>query len=204
MEKIASERDMLRSIDRDAYILKLKIASVLNKRFGADINLGNVENMHFVDILNSVSGDYDADELYRALKKAAGHGLTQKQKEFLYDHSFCIFTPYEWDFDDYLEHMRSSLSDEDVFNGTSVVVVPEYRADEIGPDLLCYHCRPLWLLEAFTLVPEEYPPSEAILLQNGYLMVIHTLHSLDDIEVVRTLKRLQERQPFQDDDDDDE
>lgn len=195
---------MLRSVDRDAYILKLKIANVLNEKFGTNIDLTTVEDMHFVDILSSVSGECDADALYAALKKVAKHGVTEKQKEFLYDHSLCFFTPYEWDFDDYLAQMRSSVPENDILNCAVMLVAPEYDKDETGPDFLCVHRRPLWVLEAFTLIPEEYPLTEAILLQNGYIMVIRTLHSPEDAEIIRTLIRMQEEDNFQDDDDDDE
>lgn len=193
---------MLRSVDRDAYILKLKIASVLNNKFGTDIDMATVENMHFADMLNAVSGEYDADDLYRALKKTAGHGLTEKQKEFLYDHALCPFTLYEWDFDDYLEQMRPSLVDNVAVNGARIVVVPQYEQDTVGPDLLCFYGRPLVMMEMFTLIPEEYPPSEAILLQNGYILIIRTLYSLDEVDVVRALTQQLERGSWDNDDDD--
>lgn len=193
---------MLRSVDQDAYILKLKIASVLNNKFGTDIDMATVENMHFADMLNAVSGEYDADDLYRALKKTAGHGLTEKQKEFLYDHALCPFTPYEWDFDDYLEQMRPSLVDNVAVNGSRIVVVPQYEQDTVGPDLLCFYGRPLVMMEMFTLIPEEYPPSEAILLQNGYILIIRTLYSLDEVDVVRALTQQLERGSWDNDDDD--
>lgn len=200
MENLKSEKEMLRSIDRDAYILKLKIASVLNGKFGADIDMGTVENMHFTDMLNAVSGKYDADELYQALKKTAGHGLTEKQKEFLYDHALCPFTSFEWDFDDYLEQMRSSLLNNMAVNGSRIVVVPQYDQNTVGPDLLCFYGRPLVTMEMFTLIPEEYPPSEAILLQNGYVLIVRTLYSLDEIDFVRALTQRLEQESWDDDD----
>lgn len=201
---LTAEKEMLRSVDRDAYILKLKIASLLNGRFGTNIDMGKVEDMHFVDILASVSERHDSDSLYAALKRVAKHGVSEKQKTFLYDHALIPFTPYEWDFDDYLEQMRPSLEGNEVFKGTRVVVVPQYAQDEIGPDLMCFHTRPLVMMETFTLIPAEYPPTENILLQNGYVMVIHTLHSLDDTDAVRALKQIAAREDMYDDYDDDD
>lgn len=204
---LTAEKEVLRSVDRDAYVLKLKIASLLNGCFGTNIDMGRVEYMHFVDILASVSERCDPESLYAALKKVAKHGVAEEQKTFLYDHALIPFTPYEWDFDDYLEQMRSSLEGE-VFKGTRVVVVPQYAQDEIGPDLMCFHSRPLVMMETFTLIPEEYPPTESILLQNGYVIVIHTLHSLDDTDAVRALKQITAcesmHDDYDDDDDDDE
>lgn len=201
---MTAEKEMLRSVNRDAYILKLKIASLLNGCFGTSINMEKVEDMHFVDILASVSEQCDPDSLYAALKRVAKHGVSEKQKTFLYDHALIPFTPYEWDFDDYLEKMRPSLEGNEAFKGTRVVVVPQYAQDEIGPDLVCFHTRPLVMMEAFTLIPEEYPPTESILLQNGYVMIIHALHSLDDTDAVRALKHSVARESMYDDEEDDE
>ncbi len=84
MAKVLSNHEMLKTIDRDAYILKNKIMVQFDKHFATELTRYDADDLHFMDILNAVR-DENGDQVYSLLQKVANHGVTSEQKTFLYE-----------------------------------------------------------------------------------------------------------------------
>ena len=78
-------KEMFNTIDREAYILKNKIMQAFDRTFGTKLSEKDADDLSFVDILMAVS-DKSAEEVYTLLKRIAGHGVSFKQKDFLYEY----------------------------------------------------------------------------------------------------------------------
>lgn len=175
----------LKPVDRDAYILKLKVMTAFNKAFDTAFNVAQADDISFQDILMAPKNAYRKD-VYPVLKAAVKHGISPKLKEMLYQYRGMMFEDCAGkDFDDYLDEVGEQMQG----MGDNVVVVDFLSVNDISA-ARCYYCFPFRFMEYCVEVPDgSLPETETILVQNGYAMIVRLVHSLDDIDFVYQAKQ---------------
>ncbi|MBR1649253.1 MAG: hypothetical protein IJ689_06635 [Alphaproteobacteria bacterium] len=168
------ERDMLQAIDRETYILKNRIMLEFDKHFGTNLRAHDADDLHYDDILGSVENQ-NGDEVYAVLKKVVKHGVTTKQKEFLYRYIGTGFFRDEasHDFDDYLAALQAEIP-------SAYAATLKFIKNRIEV-LHHYRSEPFWWVVVVREIPETKLPIEAILVQNGFVMIVRTVKSWSDL-----------------------
>ena len=100
---------ILQEIDRDMYILKNKIMCLFDKNFSTNLCSQDADSLRFSDILKAPH-DFNHDEVYSKLKQIAKHGISSKQKKFLYETMRCPFRDNGFDdFDTFIGNIEETL-----------------------------------------------------------------------------------------------
>lgn len=195
------DTDKILEIDRQSYIQKNKIMVCWAERYQIDFGSKTADDLTFADLLRAVE-QKDRDEVYTELHHLLKHGVTPSQKAFLYEeYSQIAFidTAYD-DFDE----MLSTVGERFRKNGTDNVVLHLEHEQKSSFLTGCY------IYSAFPLPMIEYlfetsePLTEAILLQNGYILIIRALSSLENDSWFRGIKaRVDAIRNGEDEDDDD-
>ena len=195
------DTDKILEIDRQSYIQKNKIMARWAERYQVCFGNKTVDDLSFADLLRAVE-QQDREEVYAELHRLLNHGVTPSQKAFLYDeYSQIAFidTAYD-DFDE----MLSTVGEKFRENGADNVVL--HLEHELKSSFMtgCY------IYSAFPLPMIEYLfetseiRTEAILLQNGYILIIRALSSLENDPWFRGIKvQVDAIRDSEDDDDDD-
>lgn len=195
------DTDKILEIDRQSYIQKNKIMVCWAERYQIDFGSKTADDLTFADLLRAVE-QKDRDEVYTELHRLLKHGVTPSQKAFLYEeYSQIAFidTAYD-DFDE----MLSTVGERFRKNGTDNVVLHLEHEQKSSFLTGCY------IYSAFPLPMIEYlfetsePLTEAILLQNGYILIIRALSSLENDSWFRGIKaQVDAIRDGEDEDDDD-
>lgn len=195
------DTDKILEIDRQSYIQKNKIMVCWAERYQIDFGSKTADDLTFADLLRAVE-QKDRDEVYTELHRLLKHGVTPSQKAFLYEeYSQIAFidTAYD-DFDE----MLSTVGERFRKNGTDNVVLHLEHEQKSSFLTGCY------IYSAFPLPMIEYlfetsePLTEAILLQNGYILIIRALSSLESDSWFRGIKaQVDAIRDGEDEDDDD-
>ena len=202
MAKVLSNHEMLKTIDRDAYILKNKIMVQFDKHFATELTRYDADDLHFMDILNAVR-DENGDQVYSLLQKVANHGVTSEQKTFLYEYAQVFFSDNAGnDFEDYIEEMKNQLYSLPNMNKDASFAL-KFTHGKYG-GALHYHQKPFWILEFFKEVDVESKPIEALLVQNGSALIIRTVHSLSEVPSLAPILDATSEENYEDDYDDDD
>lgn len=195
------DTDKILEIDRQSYIQKNKIMVCWAERYQIDFGSKTADDLTFADLLRAVE-QQDREEVYAELHRLLKHGVTPSQKAFLYEeYSQIAFidTAYD-DFDE----MLSTVGERFRKNGTDNVVLHLEHEQKSSFLTGCY------IYSAFPLPMVEYlfetsePLTEAILLQNGYILIIRALSSLENDSWFRGIKaQVDAIRDGEDEDDDD-
>lgn len=195
------DTDKILEIDRQSYIQKNKIMVCWAERYQIDFGSKTADDLTFADLLRAVE-QQDREEVYAELHRLLKHGVTPSQKAFLYEeYSQIAFidTAYD-DFDE----MLSTVGERFRKNGTNNVVLHLEHEQKSSFLTGCY------IYSAFPLPMIEYlfetsePLTEAILLQNGYILIIRALSSLENDSWFRGIKaQVDAIRDGEDEDDDD-
>ena len=174
-----NKTEMFNTIDREAYILKNKIMQAFDRTFGTNLSAKDADDLSFVDILMAVNNQ-SAEAVYALLKRIAGHGVSFKQKDFLYEHTNMLFlNECGYDFEDLMEKLAPEL--DKVEGLVRVDGIPVDIKGNQGPFQIICHKGPFWILEYVGIVPKDVPVVEALLVQNGQVMVLRTEHQKKEI-----------------------
>ena len=174
-----NKTEMFNTIDREAYILKNKIMQAFDRTFGTNLTEKDADNLSFVDILMAVANQ-PSEDVYTLLKRIAGHGVSFKQKDFLYEHTNMLFlNDCGYDFEDLMEKLAPEL--DKVEGLVKMEGIPVDIEGNQGPFQIVCHKGPFWILEYVGIVPKDVPIVEVLLVQNGQVMVLRTEHQKKEI-----------------------
>lgn len=182
------DTDKILEIDRQSYIQKNKIMARWAERYQVCFGNKTADDLSFADLLRAVE-QQDREEVYAELHRLLKHGVTPSQKAFLYD-----------DFDE----MLSTVGEKFRENGTDNVVL--HLEHELKSSFMTgcyiYSAFPLPMIEYLFETSELL--TEAILLQNGYILIIRALSSLENDPWFRGIKaQVDAIRDGEDEDDDD-
>ncbi len=172
-------KTIIKEIDRQSYIQKNKIMVRWSELFGLDFGRKTADDLTFVDLLDMVN-DRDGEVVYRELHKIVKHGVTPEQKTFLYGaYSRIMFEddPYA-DFETLIERCRGNLAS--MPNLSGVVIKTQ---DDEDPSFAGFYV--VGVKSSLDVVEYYFEtaglPIEAILLQNGQIMVMSAVSSFDKV-----------------------
>ena len=198
------KKEFLKQIDRDSYILKNKLMAAFDKNFGTELQKEDADNLHFCDIMYAVYDrrpNVDATMLYPLLKRTAGHGVSNEQKNFLYKYvSFFAKNEAGADFEEFCHTVQEGF--DAVSNSGILAGMKMGLYDEAGPFIISIYQYPMVFIEFFRLVPETDNKIEAMLVQNGAVLIIRTVH--DEMEMLESPFQNDQDADFDDDDYDDD
>ena len=165
----------IHKIDSDAYILKNKLMHRFDKLYGTRLMENDADDLSFLDIIYSVDSP-DPLELYAEIKSIAHHGVTDQQKNFLYE-IFPFFSnePMEDDFDDIIAHIEKMIEKTGKTKniaGASMIAFNDHEDSAIAS----YYRYPFSILRMQKLGNEKM---QAMLVQNQCILILEIVLSLD-------------------------
>ena len=166
---------ILQEIDSDMYILKNKIMCLFDKNFSTNLCSQDADSLRFSDILKAPH-DFNHDEVYSKLKQIAKHGISSKQKKFLYETMQCPFRDNGFDdFDTFIGNIEETLQPANM----QCDVVWEAKNESKGLTFIFnYHTQHLRYLECFV---ESDTALDVILIQNGEVLILSSTNSLEQL-----------------------
>ena len=166
----------IRQIDSDAYVLKNKLMHHFDEKYGTNLMKDDADNLSFFDIIISAK-HVDPAYLYADIKKIAGHGVTNEQKNILYA-IFPFFSNGDsyGDFDDMISAIETAIEhtgDKNVFSAQIIA----YNGRNAAA-YTTYYRRPFRILKMQRIGEEEL---QAILVQNGAVLILEVVDSEDKL-----------------------
>lgn len=174
--------EKIKEIDRQSFIQKCKIMACWQKNFHIDFHEKMPDDFTFSDLMEKVENEKE-DDVYPTLKKLVKHGVTSQQKQFLYDvYSSIVFEDNaENDFDCLLGNFSDSFRQK---NLKHVLIMLKHNVS-VFPSFYLYTSYPIPTIEY--CFQTEQPLTEALLVQNGCLLIIRAVSSLDyELQVRKT------------------
>ena len=158
--------------------------AAFDENFGTELTKKDADELSFRDIMVTVyekRPGIDDVILYPLIKRTVGHGVTAVQKKFLYEYTKILFCDEAGaDFDDCVDDVRASM------NGFSEGVPWAARtmimSDKFGSFALSIFMYPMCFIEYLRKVPETDNLIEAILVQNGGIMLVRTVHDYEKLQ----------------------
>lgn len=185
-------------IDRQSYIQKNKIMACWKKLFGIDFGGVDADELSFGDLLDAV-WDRNREQVYAALHEIVNHGVTSQQKKFLYEYSAVLYQDDGMqDFDNMLPEVSTNF-DKVGIDHVFVAVSRSAAADDVY-GCYFYSARPVPRLEYFFY--GDGTPLEAILVQNGFILVINDSDAQSAYQRLNKMSALY--RPLEDEADDEE
>ena len=168
----------MHQIDSDAYVLKNKLMSRFDKVYGTNLTSADADDLSFFDIIMAPKTT-DSLDLYAEIQTIAHHGVTDEQKNFLYV-LFPFFSnkPDDEDFDAVIGHMEKMI--EQTGQGRCVEGAFMVAATDNDAALASYYRQPLSILRMQRLGDE---PMQAMLVQNGAILILEVVTSEGDLYV---------------------
>lgn len=176
--------EKIKEIDRQSFIQKCKIMTFWQKNFHVDFQGKMPDELTFADLMEKVENENEED-VYQALKKLVKHGVDCQQKQFLYN----IYAPAIFlddgvhDFDCLLDHFATQFREARVRN---LMFVQQTTNQEPVVSAYFYASYPVPMLECF--FQTEKPLTEALLVQNGYLLILRAVVSVEEEMQLKKLK----------------
>ena len=178
--------DMVYEIDRQSYIQKNRIMFRWSELFGIDWGDKTADDLTFEDLLDAVD-EQDGALVYQELYRIVKHGLSGKQKSFLYDYSNIMFEDdAECDFGSFIDRMyRNSYAGERrigsiVFKTVNGGCLGYYVLElKSSLDVVSYYFETAGDL-----------PFEAILLQNWQVLLVRGVSSFNRVPKLRMVMEL--------------
>ncbi len=199
------KEEFLKQIDHDSYVLKNKLMVAFDQNFGTELREKDADDLHFCDIMVAIyekRPGVDDTMVYPVLKRTVGHGVTDAQKNFLYKYTRIALKnePGE-DLEDYIMSLRDNFVDSPESRCLACMKIGVH--DDAGMYTLSIFQYPMLFVEFSRMVPKTDAPTEAILVQNGGVMIIRTVH--DEKEMLENpFKGNSNFEIFGDRDDDDD
>ena len=184
------DTDKILEIDRQSYIQKNKIMARWAERYQVCFGNKTADDLSFADLLRAVE-QQDREEVYAELHRLLKHGVTPSQKAFLYD-EYSLFFIIDTAYDDFDEMLADNV----------VLHLEHELKSSFMTGCYIYSAFPLPMIEYLFETSELL--TEAILLQNGYILSIRALSSQENDPWFRGIKaQVDALRDGEDEDDDD-
>ena len=170
-------------MEKETWITKNKVMHAFDEEYGTNLSEFDADDLQFLDILLAVHDEkpfVDSGRVYKTLKKAAGNGVSEMAKNSIYKYAHTpFFNDPEGDIEVFIKTIVDGLKDnKNIANQGSVDIIKNDRYGTLSTKIVT---RPLVFAEFSREVPRNRPEIEALLVQNGYVMIVKTTHNICNV-----------------------
>ncbi len=170
-------------MEKETWITKNKVMHAFDEEYGTNLSEFDADDLQFLDILLAVYDEkpfVDSGRVYKTLKKAAGNGVSEMAKNSIYKYAHTPFCNHPAsDIEVYIETIANELKgNKNIAEQGCVDIIMNDKHGTLSTKIVT---RPLVFAEFSREVPRNRPEIEALLIQNGYVMIVKTTHNICNV-----------------------